>query len=1065
MVFNSLYHKLTAFITLKNVNCCRQNYNYYLGNLKYLAIQHLVSFIMKYRKLILGITIILIFLVITPLIVAHIYKDQIKQELEEEIDEKIHATVTFDELYYSFFIGFPKLTLAMNNVTICGLGTFEGDTLAHIDRIDFKLNWIKLIFRNKISVDQIDLVKPILNLLVLQDGTTNYRILNADTSTNNKPFPVISLNKFKIKQGTIRLLDKATNRFFVLEGIDHVGNISMNGNLFDYITDTQIQHVTINDNGVSYLQDKKITLNSNIQYNLDSHLFLINESAILINDVLFELRGKITYSPHSQDMDVVFSSKETTFKEILSLVPNTFKEHILELKTDGLIACTGSINGIYSDTSIVLPKFKVDFAIENAMVQVPNFPSKIKNIQCDLRIENAYGNMDSTVFNLKTFNLEIDEHPIKGRFLMKGLSEPYIDMDIQAELKLEHIENVFPIKHVDVSGDFNFNVTAKGRYKHVESKIIQIPIFDLNLSVNDGILKYDSSLASFHGIQFLLKGTNEDGDPNHTAINLSALKMFLGENTLSGSLLMKGMNPSYIKSDLGVTMNLEDIEKLYPKNNNIIKGLFKSSILIDGLYDSKKHLFPTIHANIDLNNGYLKSPNFSEPIKNIALHAQAINTTGKTENTRLNIEKLNFLMEDNPFTISGTIEDFIKLNYDFKIKGALDLEKLTTVFPINGSILSGLVQTDIESTGSISNIEKSDFSNIYCSGTVDLENIKYKSTLTKIPIHINTANLQLLPQKIVLTNCDGRLGKTNFALTGDITNYMYFLTANNDMITGDLILKSDTLDLTPWIDHTFHGKTNNSQAMDSLPAMNSNSQIFEIPKNVHFVFDSDIKNVYYQDLHVANLLGEITIHDGVLALTETGFNSLNANFAIDGHYNTFDVTNPFFDVQINVSELDINKAYTEIALIRKLAPAAADTYGKVSINYKLKGGLNQNGSINLSSLDGGGNVTIANAKIHGMKMFDEISRTAKKELVKNPELKNVSLDSEIHNNKLIVKPFSLKLNGLNTDIEGSNDITGGNLNYLVQIELIPIDKIKVPFHISGTYSNPKVTMGKGKKEN
>jgi AsmA protein len=85
--------------------------------------------------------------------------------------------------------------------------------------------------------------------------------------------------------------------------------------------------------------------------------------------------------------------------------------------------------------------------------------------------------------------------------------------------------------------------------------------------------------------------------------------------------------------------------------------------------------------------------------------------------------------------------------------------------------------------------------------------------------------------------------------------------------------------------------------------------------------------------------------------------------------------------------------------------------------------------------------------------------------MKNPELKNVSLDSEIHDNKLVVKPFSLKLNGLNTDIEGSNDITGGNLNYLVQIEFIPIDKIKVPFHVSGTYDNPKVTMGKGKKEN
>ena len=163
-------------------------------------------------------------------------------------------------------------------------------------------------------------------------------------------------------------------------------------------------------------------------------------------------------------------------------------------------------------------------------------------------------------------------------------------------------------------------------------------------------------------------------------------------------------------------------------------------------------------------------------------------------------------------------------------------------------------------------------------------------------------------------------------------------------------------------------------------------------------------------------------------------------------------------------QLDINRAYNEIALVRKLAPAAGNTYGRVSVDYKLSGELTRKGAVKVETLRGGGNITVADAKINGMKMFEEISRSAKKQEMKNPDLKNVSMDSEIHDNTLFIKPFSLKVNGLNTDVEGSNDITGGNLNYVIRIELIPIDKMKIPFHVTGTYDNPKVTMGKGKKD-
>lgn len=1024
---------------------------------------------LKYRKIVIGVGFTILVLLTTPLVIVQLYKDEIKVEIEKTIDENINGIVTFEKLNYSFFFHFPHLTLAMNNVNVVGINEFEKDTLAHVDRIDLKLDWLEVIFFNKIKVDRIVLNKPKIHMLVLHEGNANYDILKKDTLSNfDNGYASISLDAFAIHEGIVRYLDHTTNRWFELHGIEHAGTIKIIGDKIEYLTTTDIQHVSVSDREIHYMHDKKLMLKMNLEFDMQSNICSIKENSIQLNKLAFGLDGKVAFLPEGYDVDVTFDSKQAAFSDILSLVPSTFKDEFKTIKTEGLLTCSGMIKGKYVDTSDVLPAFHLDLTISDAMLQVPEFTSNIKDIQCNLVIDNASGIMDNTIFDLQKISMNFGGHPIKGRFKMQGWDEIYIDTEILAELELSTIEKVFPIKHFNVDGKVNFDLKAKGIYKKSESKIhseiTSIPTFDLNLSVSDGTLKYDSATAAFHDIQFLLNSNNSDGIPNHTSMNLKALQMYVGENSVSGNIFLKGFNPSYIKSDLKASMNLADIEKIFPANENSIKGLFQTVIAIDGVYDIKNNLFPSVNAEVKLTNGYLKTSGYSEPIENIAFNARALNTTGKAENTRVDFDQLTFLMEENPFSVKGYIEDFIKMNYDFTIKGLLDLEKLTKVFPIEGMTLSGTLDTDIESKGSLVDIENRNFSRIACAGSIMLEKFKFRSPSFRAPLYLNKAYLKLSPEKMIMTKCDGRVGRTKFSMTGDLSNYMYIFTSVNDMITGDLKLISDTLDLTPWIDNTYTGKRKKLPTLEAAPVPFVEQEVWEVPKNVNFIFDSEIEHVFYQDLHITKLKGDIVIKNGIVTLNETGFNALNAYFSIEGDYNTADIKHPFFDVHLIVKELDMNRAFKEVALVRKLAPAAEDTYGRVSINYKLSGELTRNGNMKLESLKGSGNISIADAKINGMKMFDEISRSAKKQEIKNPELKNVSMDSEIRDNKLFVKPFSLKVNGLNTDIEGSNDITGGNLNYLIKIELIPIDKMKIPFHVTGTYDDPKVIMGKGKRE-
>jgi len=87
---------------------------------------------------------------------------------------------------------------------------------------------------------------------------------------------------------------------------------------------------------------------------------------------------------------------------------------------------------------------------------------------------------------------------------------------------------------------------------------------------------------------------------------------------------------------------------------------------------------------------------------------------------------------------------------------------------------------------------------------------------------------------------------------------------------------------------------------------------------------------------------------------------------------------------------------------------------------------------------------IAEAKINGMKLFEEISKTSKKNEINDPHLKDFKMETEIRDNKIIVKPFSMRVSGFDADIEGFNTMSG-MINYLVKVELIPLTKIKIPF--------------------
>src|SRR5688500_5721863 len=89
----------------------------------------------------IGIAVLLALALVIPVL----FKGKILQLVKTEINKNIDAKVEFQDLNVSFFRHFPKLSVALKDVSVVGINEFQGDTLVSAPGIDASMNLVSLI--------------------------------------------------------------------------------------------------------------------------------------------------------------------------------------------------------------------------------------------------------------------------------------------------------------------------------------------------------------------------------------------------------------------------------------------------------------------------------------------------------------------------------------------------------------------------------------------------------------------------------------------------------------------------------------------------------------------------------------------------------------------------------------------------------------------------------------------------------------------------------------------------------------------------------------------------------
>lgn len=611
-------------------------------------------------------------------------------------------------------------------------------------------------------------------------------------------------------------------------------------------------------------------------------------------------------------------------------------------------------------------------------------------------------------------------------------------------------------KDIETDGNLEFAGTVNGPLDS-----LRIPAFSLKLMVSEAMVKYPGVPTAIDNIAIDLNVQNKDGVIDNSIVNLKKFHADMGSNPIDVNMLVEGLDVMKLDGNIQATLNLADVLKMYPMDDLDLKGSFKLNANIAGTYHEATAQMPTVKAAMGLKNGYAKSGDYP-PLEDIQLISNAF-SDGSMSNSKFAIEDLEFKLDGDAFKSQATFEDFDDVLYDVTASGRIDLGKIMQISPIEGMELAGIVDiVDFKTKGRMSDIENENYAALVSSGQANISNLFYKDEYVLEGMKITKSNISFTPERININSFNGYLSKSDIQVDGYVANYMGYLFSEEDtIIRGQMNLGSRKFNVDEWMIEE-EGAVTEVEIEEEL-------EVAAIPKNIGFKLITRFDEVVYDSMGIKNMTGTLDMIDGMMIMKGLNFTMFGSSIAMNGIYNTHDLSEPKFLFNMNIKDMKISDAYEHFRIVQKYAPTADKMKGTFSANIETNGNMEADYLPVYNTLNADGILHIHKAEIKAgdMEVIKKAAALASQD-VNDMTITNEKMDIVIANGDLWVKPFNGKLGqsvatiqlnqGLDLTIKHflNLDMPAKAINgALNSLGASVGDRVNVDIGITGTQLNPK----------
>jgi AsmA protein len=1023
---------------------------------------------LKISGIVLGSILFLMF------ILPVLFPKTITNKIKKLANQSLNGKVSFSGTSLSFFKRFPELTLTLEDFSLEGSAPFQQDTLVAAKDISFALNLTSLL-QTKIEISKIYLNDAFINIEVDSAGQSNYNVYKApkknpkaeaDTSSAS-----LGIAQILIEKSHLVYDDASIPMMIDARGFYYKGSGDLTKDVFDLYTHTEIASVDFIYGGQTYVSNKHLNADLVTSINTKSLAFSFQRNDLMINQLPVQFKGSFGFLKDGYDMDFKFTSQQSDLSDIFTALPPEYVKWVDNTDVNGTGVIQVGLAGKYIASKNIKPNFTFIMKARNGYIANNKTPSPVRDLYLDVNASVPNLNPDSLKFTIDSLHFRIDKDYFNSKFKIIGLKSPQIFARVNTGIDLEKWNRAFGVKTVDLKGRYELHLLAEGKYatglkkrglRHVDTVITSIPKFTLKSSLKNGYIKYAKLSEAVKNIGFELDANCPDSDIKHASMQLSNLNASALNNFIKGYFKLSNANGLTMDGALQSKFHLDDLKQIYPVEGADIRGDLSIDINTKGRYIAAKKIYPVTKAEINLQNGYIKTKYYPHPVQDLQISASVLNTTGTLSGMKVNIKPVSLKFEGQPFMLKADLRNFADLNYSIKSKGTLDIGKIYQVFALKGYNVSGLITTNFTLKGKQSDATAGRYDQLFNSGTMKVKDLALTSDLFPKPFLIKSGLFSFVQDKMKFDAFTANYGKSIIVLDGALSNVIDYAMKPNAPLHGDFNLKSGMIiadDFMAFADGPLAAITTPAK-----PAAAAASGVILVPANLDLNFTADVKNVKYNGMDINDVKGQMTISKGQIILKQAGFSLIGAPVVMDATYGSITPQKAFFDYHINAQDFDIKKAYNQIKLFHDMASSAKSAEGIVSLDYKLSGKLNSNMRPVYPSLKGGGTLTLKQIKMKGFKLFGAVGKeTGRDSLGKPADVSKVDVKTAIANNIITIERTKMRVAGFRPRIEGQVDFNG-NLNLKFRLGLPPLGIFGIPMTITGTQDNPKIHLGHGKKE-
>ena len=546
--------------------------------------------------------------------------------------------------------------------------------------------------------------------------------------------------------------------------------------------------------------------------------------------------------------------------------------------------------------------------------------------------------------------------------------------------------------------------------------------------------KVDSYSMKYNGVKYIPEISLE----TKTKLNVDYEKMdisIIENELLVNRLPMEVTGLIQLPSDtafLDLTLKTKDsgfenfLALVPPEYEEYLKkiettGSASVSGTIKGLYFEEN--YPDVDLRINVDNGNFKYADLPEEIKNIKADISLSKPQGDLDLTEIKIKNAHLEIKNNPVDLTLLLKNLVSDPYfDGTFVGTVNFDQLKDALPLDSVNISGTIDANLFVKGNYSSIENEQYDKIKSDGIVLLDNLLYDSPGLTQRILVPSGKLDFSPQYVNLSQLNMKVGQSDFNLSGKVYNYLNYI-FKEGTIQGDLQLVSSFVNLNELVrlqkkekSVTSVNQKPSEQAVNSTGSGSSEKLVFDIPKNIDFIFRSNIDRAVFDRLPITGITGLITAKNGRLILNGMNMNMLDGELKLSGSYENNPQNQPFFDFGLDVAKFDIPMAYHSLSGLQRMMPVGAQSQGKVSSSMKIKGQLTQSFIIIPTSVNGTGNFNTENLKIIDSPVFNQLKGILLPEKLKNVDIEDFNANFIIEKGNIDLKPFKTKVAGQETTV-------------------------------------------------